>query len=55
MQFLNQLYTVFDDLVDEYDLYKLDTVRLMLSTLPLSGLGWALLDLSPPMSQLPAI
>ncbi|MEW5302792.1 MAG: hypothetical protein WDW36_005540 [Sanguina aurantia] len=26
MQFLNQLYTVFDDLVDEYDLYKLDTV-----------------------------
>lgn len=26
MNFLNELYTVFDDLVDEFDLYKLDTV-----------------------------
>jgi hypothetical protein len=26
MHFLNELYTVFDDLVDMHDLYKLDTV-----------------------------
>lgn len=26
MHFLNELYTIFDDLVDHHDLYKLDTV-----------------------------
>ncbi|GFR39858.1 hypothetical protein Agub_g356 [Astrephomene gubernaculifera] len=26
MHFLNELYTIFDDLVDDHDLYKLDTV-----------------------------
>ncbi len=26
MHFLNELYTIFDDLVDLHDLYKLDTV-----------------------------